>query len=495
MNILLITSDQQRWDAISYQNPLVKTPNIERLKKRGIAFDRGYTCSPVCTPTRVSVLTGHYPSKHGCNTIGTSLPENYPTIPEKLSEKGYFTGLIGKGHFMSCLTPGNFEAAPNIFDRELFQKWDGPYYGFDYTKLAIGHSNENHAAGGHYGLWLEEQGINTEDYFGSGESSDFGTWNLPEEFSNSKWTADETIEAINLADQKESPFFLWSSFQDPHNPWVVPEPWASMYEKSDVPVYGLKEGEMENKPPYYKNLADGKMYADEPELNVNGMAAPCVTALPFMDDEKQKEIMKKYYGMISQMDHHIGRILDHLEETGLIDETLIVFTSDHGDYMGNHGLWWKGLPAYEDIQKIPLVVSHPDCKTPGSRSDALQSLVDLGITFLKAAGSEPEPGIQGVNQTETWKDCTKEKRSWTTVEFRPTESSFMQKTFITKQYKLVVYHNRAYGELYDLEKDPDQMNNLWKSKSMESVKYQLLQELITAEMEKDGVLRPRTDIS
>ncbi|WP_026700663.1 sulfatase-like hydrolase/transferase [Salibacterium aidingense] len=494
-NILFITSDQQRWDAVSFQNPIVKTPNLERIAKKGIVFNRGYTCSPVCTPARTSLLTGHYPSKHGCNTIGTSLPEDYPTIPAKLSEHGYFTGLIGKAHFMSCLTPGSFEAGPNIYDRDFFREWNGPYFGFDYVRFVTGHSSEKHAASGHYGLWLEEKGIDTNNYFGKGTPHDVGTWALPEEVSNSKWTADETMEAINMAKQKEDPFFLWASFQDPHNPFVVPEPWASMYKKEEVPCYDLQEGEMENKPSFYQDLVDGTMYENEPELHVNGMPAPCIGELPFLEDEKKREMMTKYYGMVSQMDHHIGRILDHLEKTGLIDDTVIVFTSDHGDYMGNHGLWYKGLPAYEDIQKVPFIVSHPDCKTPGDRSESLQSLIDLGNTFMNIAGIDPDPGIQGINQEEAWKNCDTEKRDWVMVEFRPTESSFMQKTFIVQQYKLVVYHNRTYGELYDLKQDHEQLNNLWDKEEMQSIKTQLLQALASAEMEKDGVLRARTAIS
>ncbi|OQB15218.1 MAG: Arylsulfatase [Firmicutes bacterium ADurb.Bin193] len=494
-NILLITSDQQRWDTVGYMNDKIKTPNLDKLLKKGIAFERAYTCNPVCTPTRVSILTGHYPSKHGCYTIGTGLEDDYPTtIPKILGENGYFTSLIGKAHFKPCLTEGGFESLPSILDRDFYRNWSGPYFGFEYCQLVIGHSCEILASGMHYGLWLEEQGLDVSKYFGNNKYTDFGTWDLPQEYSNSKWTADLTIKAVEMAQEKDKPFFIWSSFEDPHNPCFVPEPWASMYNKEDMPVYGLREGELEGKPPFYSTIVEKKPdtgYACD-DLDFGEKDWHCISPLPFMDDEKKRDIMTKYYGMVSQMDHHIGRIVDYLEEKGLMEDTIIVFTTDHGDYMGNHGLWWKGLPAYEDVQKIPFLVVHPDCKTPNQRSTALQSIVDLGATFLSFAGVKPPVGLQGVNQENAWIDAKNSQRDWAMVEFRPSQSSFMQKTFITERYKLVVYHNREYGELYDLHDDPDQLRNLWDNPQYADVKFLLFRRFISAEMEKDGELCERT---
>ena len=496
LNILLITTDQQRWDTIACSNPLIQTPNLDRLHKRGIAFSRAYTCNPVCTPARISILTGHYPSKHSCYTIGNSLPNDYPTMAQVLSDNGYFTALTGKAHFQSCIDKSSFEAAPNVFDRAFFKEWEGPYYGFTYAKLAIAHTVERHACGMHYGVWLEEHGIDTSKYFGNNGYTDFGAWDLPEEYSNSHWTADETIKAIDLAEDKEQPFFIWSSFQDPHSPCFVPEPWASMYDREKMPVYELKEGEMKDKPPFYQSLVEGHKYGDDPELSVKDWTTEhTISDLGFMNTEMKKEIMAIYYGMVSQVDHHIGRILDYLENKNLIDNTLIVFTTDHGDYMGNHGMWWKGLPAYEDVQKIPFIVAHPSCKTHGQISQAIQSLVDLPTTFLKAAGIEIPVGYQGVDQQESWTNAEKADREWAMVEFRPTESSFMQKTYIEGDYKLVVYHKRDYGELYNLIKDPEQMVNLWEVPEYLQMKLDLFKNFISAEMEKDGKLRKRTAVA
>lgn len=489
-NILLITSDQQRWDTIGYNNNILKTPNINVLAREGIIFDRAYTTNPTCTPARVSILTGQYPSRHGCYTIGTSLPENYAClVPAMLTGKGYDTSLIGKAHFTACMTEGSFESKPNIRDTAFFKKWSGPYYGFEHVQLSIAHGDQEDTASMHYGVWLEEKGIDKKLYFGNGQYTDFGVWDLPEEYHYSKWTADKTIEAIDRAAGNDQPFFIWSSFQDPHNPCLVPQPWASMYDPEDMKIFGSFPEEFDNKPPFYKGLNENWKYGDCLSFKKDWH---CINTLPWMDDRKKREITAMYYGMISLMDKHIGRILDKLREAGLYDDTVIAFTTDHGDYLGNHGMWWKGLPAYEDTQKLPFVVRYPGCKNPGARSSSFQSLVDLGPTFLRIAEAELPPGMQGVDQSASWISAESSSRDHCLIEFRPSEDSFMQKTFIRDNYKIVFYSKPEWGELYDLSQDPDQLVNLWNDSRYQKIRFDLIQQFIKAEMDKDGVLRERT---
>lgn len=495
-NILLITTDQQRWDAVGFNNKLVKTPNLDKLSNEGIVFERAYTCNPVCTPARCSILTGHYPSKHGCYTIGTSLPEDYPTIPALLSKHGYFTALIGKAHFQSCCTEGNFESPPKVYDTEFFNNWSGPFYGFDYAKLAIGHATEAHAGGMSYGAWLKSKNQDPKNYFGNNSYTDFGNWNIPEELHPSTWTAEETVNAIDLALEKDKPFFIWSSFQDPHNPCYVPEKWANLYEKEDMPLYKMKPGEHDNKPPIYAGASNietnqGRGYGP---INIGGKKNwHCVASLPTMTDDKKRDIMRYYYGMMSLLDEKIGNIIKYLEEKNLLENTLIVFTTDHGDYMGNHGMWWKGLPVYEDAQKIPFLVRAPKCSTPSTRSSAMQSLIDLGHTFLEYADCPVPEGIQGVNQLKSWENSNASPdRDHAIIEFRPTEDEFMQTTFVHENYKLVLYSNAQWGELYDLSKDPDLYDNLWDKNEFQKLKMDLLIKYSAAQMKKDGKLRERT---
>jgi len=495
MNVLLITSDQQRWDALGSENPVLKTPALDRLAREGILFQRAYTCNPVCTPARASILTGHYPSRHGAYTIGTCLPEDYRTVPQVMSEAGCFTAICGKAHFQPCTNQplgdnGSMEAPPRIFDFDFFRNWSGPYYGFQLARLAIAHSKERNAASMHYGLWLKEQGVDLDRYFGWGAYADYGTWDLPEELHNSRWTADETIAAIDAARGSGRPFFIWSSFQDPHNPCVVPEPWASMYDPADMPDYRLHEGEFEGKPPFYRRAHEWGSGLGDPDLD-GEKNWYCFRGIEEMDEAATRRLTAIYFGMVSLMDRHIGRILDHLDSTGLADDTLVIFTTDHGDYLGNHGLWWKGLPAYDDAQRIPFIVRAPGCRTPGARSRAFQSLVDIGPTALAAMGLEAPAGLQGVDQLQAWQDAGAGARDWAMCEFRPTEGPFMQKTFVCDRWKLVLYHDRVWGELYDLDCDPDQHHNLWDDPAHASVRAELMLRFISAEMEKDGTLLPR----
>jgi uncharacterized sulfatase len=500
-NILLITTDQQRWDALGRLNPAIQTPNLDRLCDRGILFERAYCPSPVCTPSRVSMLTGHYPSKHGCYVIGTSLPEDYPTIPQMLGEHGYFTGLIGKAHFRSCIDPASFEAAPNINDLAFFRGWDGPYHGFEHCQLVIGHTTEQHSRGMHYGAWLEDQGVPVDRYFGPKfPYTGFGEWQLPECWHPSRFVADRTMQAIDKATAQERPFFLWSSFQDPHNPFVVPKPWADMYSPDDVPhLPGYCPDAFDDRAPFYRHaaLATSNSYGDDPLLSQTEHGWFTSFGNPFCGYEgtevEQRTITTSYYGMVSLLDHHIGRILDHLEATGLVDNTLIVFTSDHGEMLGHHGFWWKGLPAFEDVQRVPFIVSHPQCGTPGASSTAFQSLVDLGATFLATANAPVPVGQQGLDQSSSWKNADQAVRDQVLMEFRPLEGPFMQTTLRKEQWKLVVYTQRPeYGELYDLSVDPDQATNLWNNPVHAAKKGELLLALIDAEMEKEGNLRQQT---
>lgn len=295
--------------------------------------------------------------------------------------------------------------------------------------------------------------------------------------------------ALDAAEASGKPFFLWSSFQDPHNPCMVPEPWASMYDPADMPAYGPREGEFDDKPPFYAGAQQAGPLG-HPQLDEHKNWY-CFKGLEQMDAQATRQLCAYYYGMVSLMDHHIGRIFKAMDERGLWESTIVVFTTDHGDYLGNHGLWWKGLPTYEDMQRLPFVVRHPRCKTPGARSQAFQSLVDIGATACAGARVAPPAGLQGVDQTAAWTDAAQSARDWAMVEYRPTESPFMQKTFLHGRWKLVVYHDLAYGELYDLEADPDQYENLWDKSELAQARLELLRRCIAAEMEKDGHLRPR----
>src|SRR5918997_162271 len=260
-NILLITSDQHHTTALGATNPKINTPALDRLAGEGTRFDRAYCPNPVCSPTRASIITGLYPSVHGCWTIGVKLPEDVPTVGQALGHRGYATGLIGKAHFQplgSTPESPSIEAQPTLRDLDFWRSFHGPWYGFDHIELCRNHADESHA-GQHYGVWLEEQGLSDwRDYFQPWPPAPpgqrrprHGAWELPEALHYNRWIAERSIAFIARAGTAEAPFFLGASFPDPHPPYVVPEPWASMYDPAAMEPGALVPGEHDRNPPHF----------------------------------------------------------------------------------------------------------------------------------------------------------------------------------------------------------------------------------------------------
>jgi uncharacterized sulfatase len=207
-------------------------------------------------------------------------------------------------------------------------------------------------------------------------------------------------------------------------------------------------------------------------------------------DELAKNIAI-YYGMISLMDKYIGKILDKLDELGLADNTLVVFTTDHGHFYGHHGLVAKGAFHYEDMIKIPMVARFPGKIPAGQRSDALQTLVDYAPTFLNITGIPIPCTMTGMDQSGVWFGEQDAARDHVIVENRHQPTTIHVKTYVDEHYKLTVYYGRDYGELFDLKEDPGEINNLWHDPAYAELKAQLVWQLLQAEMGKEPLWMPR----
>jgi arylsulfatase A-like enzyme len=495
-NILLITSDQQHYDTLGIDNPRIKTPNLDRLAQDGTLFTRAYCNSPVCSPSRSTMITGMYPSYHGCWNLGCKLPEDVPTIGDALIDNGFVTSLIGKAHFQPLATQSNvksLECQPILRDLDFWRGFHGPWYGFQNIEIARNHGDEAHV-GQHYAIWMEEHGLaNWRDFYqqwppAEGETQRQHEWDLPEELHYTTWTADKTIEAIRRDTSANKPFFTWASFHDPHPPYLVPEPWASMYDPDDMVGGTLDSGELELLPPHFaltqQVSPDFSSYQESPYGN-HGFHTH------LMSPEKLRKNIAVYYGMISFMDRQIGRILQSLEETGGADNTIVVFTTDHGHFLGQHGLVAKGAFHFEDLLRLPFLVRKPGDVPAGRRSNALQSLVDLAPTFLSACGIDVPAVMQGVNQWDVWRGVTDSARDEVIVEFRHQPSAVQLRTYIDHRYKLTVYRNHEYGELFDLEKDPEERHNLWDNPASLALKLKMFQRLANAELTREPMPLPR----
>ena len=210
-----------------------------------------------------------------------------------------------------------------------------------------------------------------------------------------------------------------------------------------------------------------------------------------LTDYDKKKLVAVYYGMISMMDKYIGRILDKLDQLGLSENTLVVFTTDHGHFFGQHGLQAKGGFHYEDLIKLPFIVRYPGKVPAGRRSDAIQSLVDLAPTFLSFCGIPIPHAMTGVDQKEVWLGNEEHARTHAICEFRHEPTTIHQKTYVDERYKITVYYNQTYGEIFDLQEDPGELRNLWDEPGYEKLKCELLLKYIWGELGKESMPMPR----
>ncbi len=494
-NVLLITTDQQHWQTLGIFNPHIDTPNLDRLANEGTVFTRAYCPNPTCTPTRASIITGKYPSQHGAYSLGTKLMESENTVGDAFSDAGYKTSLVGKAHFQPLKSTAKYpslESYPIMQDLDFWRDFDGPFYGFEHVELARNHVDEAHA-GQHYALWMEDNGLtNWRDYFRpptGNRTEKSRRWKLPEKYHYNNWIAERSCALMGEYKGSESPFFLWSSFFDPHPAYLVPEPWYSMYDPEKITVPEISEGEHDKNPPHFRlTQEENPDFSSYKETGGNGIHG----GSSHLHDKKElaKDIAV-YYGMVSCLDKYVGKILDKLSDLGLRESTLIVFTTDHGHLYGQHGLTAKGPFHYEDLLRVPFIVSQPGT-VPGQRqNDAIQSLVDLPRSFLSHCGIAQPEEMTGVDQSPVWTGNTTKARDHAIVENRHQPTTLNLKTYVGERYKITVYYNRPYGEIFDLEEDPGEKNNLWNSKNHRELKSELLLKLISAEMGKEPLLMPR----
>lgn len=512
-NILLITSDQQHWTTLGVLNPKIQTPNLDRLARMGSLFARAYCPNPTCTPTRASLLTGCYPSQHGAWSLGTKLDESLPTISGLLSAAGYATHLIGKAHFQPLASQPDqtsIECQPLLRDLDYWRKFSGPWYGFDTVELTRNHADESHV-GQHYAIWLEENGLSDwREYFcpvdpayekptkcpygpyqtplqpGSTDRS----WQLPEHLHYSVWTAERSIHHMRAAVTAQKPFFTWASFHDPHPPYTVPEPFASMYDPADMPIGRYVEGEFDKMTPWHRETRKLPDAVDFSAMNQNGFSIH--GGHTHLHDEAQlRADMACYYGMITLMDREIGRIFAALDEMEQWDNTLIVFSTDHGHFLGQHGLIAKAIFNYEDVIKVPMLVKAPQQQAGNRVSDSLQSLVDYAPSFLQAAGLPPCSAMTGVSQYDVWCGRTESARNHVLVEHRFQPQLPHLRTYVNQRYKLTLWKHQPYGELFDLQNDPHELNNLWDDPAARDLKLDLLLQYAYADMDREPMRYPR----
>ena len=441
--------------------------------------------------------------------------EDVPTVGDTLLEHGYETALIGKSHLQPLKSTDEYpslDAYPILHDFKFWKEYKERFYGFKDIALVRNHTIEAHV-GQHYVLWLEEKGYHDwKDYFleptGKMDKTHFqrienlagsrprgfidavrnwGTWDIPEEYHYNTWIAEHSNKLIEQYVEDDKPFLLWASFPDPHPEYFVPKPWDTMYNPADMIVPGSHNEDHKNNPPHFQLTQEEAPDFSEFEIGWELEGTHSHLQKP---EELQKDIAL-YYGMVSFTDKYIGKILDKLDELGIRDNTIVVFTSDHGHFLGQHGLIRKGPFHYEDVIKVPMIVSHPNHIAQNEVSETLQSLVDFTPTFLAAADIPIPHYMTGKNQLDVWNGKVESVRSCIICENTHEHPTMNLRTYVDERYKITIYNERTYGELFDLQEDPGEINNLWDNKQYQQLKMDLLLKYCSAELDKESRPMPR----
>jgi arylsulfatase A-like enzyme len=473
-NILLITSDQHRADCFGFERKRkVKTPFLDRLAARGTRFDSVITPNVVCQPSRASILTGLLPLTHGVYDNHVSLDA---TIGESgwartLANAGYRSGFIGKGHFGEdpASTPyGSPESRQH--SAGFPDSWNGPFMGFDEVRMMIlGHWHqylpcEQPPRGQHFERWFWGHGSEGEawDLWSQNvgqRPSATQTWNsaLPAAWHSTTWVTDEARSFIQAQDQ-QSPFCLWVSYPDPHHSFDCPEPWSRLYQPEDVDISRNHRRDLDARPWWHRAALEreplGKTEAGRILRREYSRIEP-------QTDAQLAEMTANYYGMISFVDEGVGRILDTLNTQGLTEDTIVIFTSDHGELLGDHGLYLKGPTHYEGLLRVGMVAAGPGISAGACVHEPVSTL-DLAPTFYDLSGVSPSIELQGTS-LKPLLHGEQQSRDFALNEWdmMPSRAGIPLelRTVRTRSAKLTLDRLSGDGELYDLHDDPDEMVN------------------------------------
>ncbi|HOK04180.1 MAG TPA: sulfatase-like hydrolase/transferase [Victivallales bacterium] len=444
-NIILITTDQQRFDTLPpYAPSFLRTPHINHLMRDGVTFDKAYSCSPICVAARASIITGKFPrtTKILANQ-NTSLTIGHKnTLPSCLRECGYQTAAIGKMHF-------------------------GPErvrHGFDEMIIPSDYYIEMNKNG--YPLKPMQHGLGQNELYP-------GMATVPENMTLTNWIANQCVSYIRDRRDPSLPFFLWCSFSKPHPPLDPPEPYYSMYRNCPIPKPIFGDWSENDVPiPMKRHRESWSEDIIPPEIIREARAA--------------------YYGLITQIDYNIGRIFAALQDFKMFNETLIIFTSDHGDFLGDHHTGSKQF-FHDPSARIPFIIRFPKSwqnRRFGERLDHLVTHADIMPTLIAAAGGKIPEDCEGENIIDYLNGKLKNPRKYleATIGDVLCEKPYVNYLGITDgTFKYIWYPEGPSEQLFDLKNDPKELKNIAKLKKYSETKKVLKSELIRREKARGGL--------
>ena len=427
-NILFMTTDHLRYDTLgSTGDPLVQTPAIDALAEKSTRFSKCFVQNPVCSPSRASFMTGRYPKNHGVKWNGSKLGEHEITIVEAFKNRGYTTASVGKhgigqqrfGQMLDHLDAAGIrrgwkeraDGDYTVTDPNPFEQYVR-YRGYEYrTGYALPNFRKNLGA----------------------VPSD-----LPEDCHLDAYVGMKSIEYLEGLDTSD-PFFLWVGFYGPHHPYVPSGRFARMYNPNDVPPFRRAEDDIAKKPPEYA------LYFKADHHKYRGFDRA--------SDATFRKMKAAYYGMVSQIDWQVGLIMDALDQKGVADETIVVFLSDHGEFLGDHGIPAKAPFLLDCMLQVPCFIAVPG--HAGNTCDALVESVDLFPTLAQLAGVDAPECVQGVDLSPLMQGEQAAVRETVFAE------AVDKRCIRTREWKYIHYPTKPYGELYNLSDDPFELDNLY----------------------------------
>lgn len=415
-NILVIHVDQHRADCLgTYGNVDIRTPHVDALAADGVRFDRSFCPYPVCTPSRYSLLSGQYVHEHEGWSNHCTLRAEIDTFPKILRRAGYRTKAVGKMHFAPTYLDVGFDEM-ELAEQDGPGRWDDDYHRYLRDQGLVDRNDledqrREYRKGAPREYW---------DTFGALPS------NLPEKHHSTTWIADRAMATLEGWDK--GGHLLMVGFVKPHHPFDPPKEWCNAYDPDSLSILpGWTDACLPH------DLERSKGYFPHEDLT----------------PEALRRVMAYYYATIEQIDHHVGRMVAVLKERGLYDDTVIVFTSDHGEYMGHHHMLLKSNFMYDPLTRVPLIIKYPRQQQKGTSSDALVSNVDVAPTLVKLTGCRPADSMHGNDLADP--------DSGRDIVFA--ESGKDEVMARTKRHKLILMPARKLRLFYDLEADPHELEN------------------------------------
>jgi arylsulfatase len=456
-NVLWICTDQQRYDTIhALGNSVISTPNIDRLIAGGFAFTHAYCQSPICQPSRASFMTGLYPSTLHVNGNGVqTFPRNVPVVSKLFADAGYTCGLIGKLHL-------------NAAGEGVETRVDDGYTTWEYSHTPHWRTDDpDHD----YANWVKTKGFDLTELTADPAG-------ILEDLHQTTWCGELTDSFIR--ENQDRPWFVNVNMFYPHPPFNPPREWIDRYNPDDMPGPAFRDSDLDNQKTL--ELIPYQREAKPPsDLAFGHRTGQTENHLGGRTDGQAAQAF--YYALVSHIDEWVGRLIAVLEQTGQRENTIVLFMSDHGEMLGDHGLVYKGCRFYEGAVRVPMIWNWPGHTEQDVKADGLVELLDVVPTLLDLVGIEVPDYAQGRSLVSVLRgeESADRIRPFVRSEYydaaggrnREGKTGFGT-MYRDERYKLVVYHGYDLGELYDLQNDPNEHENLWGDPDSMTIKMDLM---------------------